>query len=403
MLPALTAAAAGKRIAVALSGGVDSTVTALLLKQKGYNLLGVYMRNWDERDESGYCHGDEEWKRVQSVCERLGMECVQVNFVREYWNNVFEVLLDGYKRGMTPNPDILCNREIKFSALLKYCQENLGAEYLATGHYAQLRVDPDGDGEEVQMLKGVDPSRDQTYFLASVRQYALRHALFPLGGMMKRSVFEVARTHGFEDIAALRESRGLCFIGKRNFTEFLSNYIEQKPGLVKLSCGKVLGEHSGVHTLTRGQRAIFRAHNDDNKSYFVDRRDPLTNTIYVVAESMHPALFNSDFILSLPSWTSTHIPKCLTVKNGVLSGIDVEPYLGPVRFTRPGAIQWLRHSSAGKHASVDCEDLLLVCNLPIRGVAPGQFGAFYRDGVCLGCAQFREVIPMDAGAIQVAF
>eukprot|EP00117_Sycon_ciliatum_P047645 scpid81556/ scgid0790/ tRNA-specific 2-thiouridylase MnmA len=395
MLPASVAAAAGKRIAVALSGGVDSTVTALLLKQKGYNLLGVYMRNWDERDENGHCHGDEEWNQVKSVCNRLDIDCVQVNFVREYWTNVFEQLLDGYRRGMTPNPDILCNREIKFSALLNHCQEKLGAEYLATGHYAQLRIDPDGDGKEVQLLKGVDPSRDQTYFLASVRQSALRRAMFPLGGMMKNSVFELARTNGFEDVATLPESRGLCFIGKRNFTKFISNYIERKPGLVKLTCGKVVGEHSGVHTLTRGQHAIFGKYERDEIGYYVCRRDPITNTIYVVTDSQHPILYNTDFTMSSPSWTNSSVPESLTTTDGVLSGVEIEPYVGPERLTRSAAIRWNQAGSAGEDIRSDCGEIAVACGLPIRAIAPGQFGVFYQGDVCIGCAQFKDALPMN--------
>ncbi|XP_065194675.1 mitochondrial tRNA-specific 2-thiouridylase 1-like [Sycon ciliatum] len=402
MLPASVAAAAGKRIAVALSGGVDSTVTALLLKQKGYNLLGVYMRNWDERDESGHCHGDEEWNQVKSVCNRLDIDCVQVNFVREYWTNVFEQLLDGYRRGMTPNPDILCNREIKFSALLNHCQEKLGAEYLATGHYAQLRIDPDGDGKEVQLLKGVDPSRDQTYFLASVRQSALRRAMFPLGGMMKRSVFELARAHGFEDIAALRESRGLCFIGKRKFAYFLSNYIEHKPGPVKLTCGKVIGEHPGVHTVTRGQQAILKYTNLSYQgTYFVNRRDPTTNTVHVVPDSRHPALYSSDYVMSWPLWTASGMPACLRDPHGVLSGLTLEPKMAPENVTRNAAMRRFSHSHLAGNGSRHSDDVLVTCSHPIRGVAPGQFGVFYQGDVCIGCAQIREALPMDEGDLTL--
>ena len=208
-----------KRVIVGMSGGVDSSVAALMLKEQGYDVLGVFMKNWEEKDENGVCTSTQDYEDVRAVCDQIGIPYYTVNFTKEYWDRVFSHFLEEYKKGRTPNPDVLCNREIKFRAFLDFAMMN-GADAMATGHFCQL----DKSGDEVKLLRGPDPNKDQTYFLYMLSQEQLRPAMFPVGHMTKAQVREIARAHGLET-AAKKDSTGVCFIGERNFKQFLKQFL----------------------------------------------------------------------------------------------------------------------------------------------------------------------------------
>ena len=213
-----------KRIIVGMSGGVDSSVAALLLKEQGYDVLGVFMKNWEEKDDSGLCTATQDYEDVCAVCDEIGIPYYTVNFTREYWDRVFSHFLEEYQRGRTPNPDVLCNREIKFRAFLDFAMKN-GADGIATGHFCRL----DKTDGRVRLLRGADSNKDQTYFLYMLSQEQLRNAMFPVGHLTKAEVRQIAREHGL-DTAEKKDSTGVCFIGERNFKKFLSGFLPAQPG-----------------------------------------------------------------------------------------------------------------------------------------------------------------------------
>ncbi len=236
------------RVVVGMSGGVDSSVAALLLKEEGYDVIGIFMKNWDDTDENGVCTATEDYNDVIRVCNQIGIPYYAVNFEKQYWDKVFTYFLDEYKAGRTPNPDVMCNKEIKFKAFLEHALK-LGADYLATGHYAQVK---DVDGE-VKMLRGIDNNKDQTYFLNQLGQEQLEKVMFPLGAMDKKKVREIAVEAGLAT-ATKKDSTGICFIGERNFKEFLSGYLPAQKGIMETMGGKKVGEHDGLMYYTIGQR-----------------------------------------------------------------------------------------------------------------------------------------------------
>jgi tRNA-specific 2-thiouridylase len=233
-----------KTVVVGMSGGVDSSVSALLMKLQGYRVIGLFMKNWDETNPDGSCSADKDFQDVIKVCDHLDIPYYSINLVKEYWDGVFSEFLEDYKKGLTPNPDILCNREIKFKVFLQRAML-LGADYLATGHYCQL--------SEGKLLKGSDPNKDQTYFLYAVDKKAFDHVLFPIGHLPKPKVRELATLYGLAT-SAKKDSTGICFIGERNFKAFLSQYIESTKGDFVTLEGKVLGKHDGTCFYTLGQR-----------------------------------------------------------------------------------------------------------------------------------------------------
>ena len=266
------------RVVVGMSGGVDSSVSAYLLKQQGYDVVGVFMKNWDEKNDSGVCTVTEDYQDVAKVAAEIGIPYYSVNFEKEYWDNVFSYFLDEYKRGRTPNPDVLCNKEVKFKAFLDYAME-LDADYIAMGHYAQIRRDEDGI---VHMLRGADPNKDQTYFLSQLTQKHLQKAMFPIGGMQKAEVRRIAEEAGLAT-AHKKDSTGVCFIGERNFSKFLGEFLPAQPGVMKTFEGEVKGQHYGLMNYTIGQRRGLGIGGDgkSNEPWFVVGKDIKTNTLYV--------------------------------------------------------------------------------------------------------------------------
>ena len=267
-----------KTVVVGMSGGVDSSVSALLLKQQGYNVIGLFMQNWEETDENDVCSAQQDYDDMRKVCDKIGIPYFSVNFSKEYYERVFEYFLESYKQGRTPNPDVLCNREIKFGPFIKKALQ-LGADYIATGHYAKLE---EKDGL-FYLKKAYDKNKDQTYFLNQLTQDQLKQVIFPLADLTKPQVREIAKKAGL-NTATKKDSTGICFIGERNFRKFLSNYLPAKSGNIKTLDEKIIGKHNGLMYYTIGQRkglGIGGQKDSNGEAWFVVKKDLSTNTLYV--------------------------------------------------------------------------------------------------------------------------
>lgn len=295
-----------KKVVCAISGGVDSCISAYLLKQKGFNVHGIFMRNWDVMEENTDCSIDEDAADAAYICAKLKIPFQEVNFVREYWNEVFCDLIEGYTNGITPNPDVLCNQRIKFGHFFKHAVDKLGADYIATGHYAKSSLGQFLENKNVQkdrgtnLLRPKDQSKDQTLFLSQINQQALSRTMFPIGGYFKTEVKQIAKDIGMEHFANKKESAGICFIGRRNFQDFMSDYVKPIPGnFVDLDSGKIVGKHNGVHLWTIGQRVLIGGL---NIAYFVLNKITDSSDIYVVSGWDHPALYHDQLILGNPHW-----------------------------------------------------------------------------------------------------
>lgn len=270
---------ANTRVVVGMSGGVDSSVTALLLKEQGYDVIGIFMKNWDDTDELGYCTATEDYKDVALVADQIGIPYYSVNFEKEYHDRVFSYFLEEYKKGRTPNPDVMCNKEIKFKAFLDYAME-LGADYVATGHYARVVRDEDG---KAHLLRGKDSNKDQTYFLSQLSQEQLSKAMFPLGEIEKSEVREIAEKANLAT-AKKKDSTGICFIGERDFKDFLMNYLPAKSGEMQTLDGEVVGKHDGLMYYTIGQRkglGIGGSKDGTNEPWFAIGKNLEKNVLYV--------------------------------------------------------------------------------------------------------------------------
>nr|WP_128896539.1 tRNA 2-thiouridine(34) synthase MnmA [Longirhabdus pacifica] len=291
------------RVVVGMSGGVDSSVTALLLKQQGYEVIGIFMKNWDDTDEDGVCTAEEDAKDVRRVCQQLDIPYYTVNFEKEYSEKVFQYFLDEYKSGRTPNPDVMCNREIKFGEFLDKAL-SLGAEKIATGHYARV-VEEDG---KYQLLRGVDDNKDQTYFLSKLNQYQLSKAMFPIGHLPKKEVRKIAEEAGLYT-AKKKDSTGVCFIGERNFKEFLSQFLPAQSGEIQTLDGEVKGRHDGLMYYTLGQRqGLGIGGSGSGEPWFVAGKDLKNNVLHVVQGGKHPALFSNHLLAEDFVWISDEAP-----------------------------------------------------------------------------------------------
>ena len=298
--------AAGTRVAVGLSGGVDSAVAALLLRDHGCDVLPVFMKNWEEDDDDGYCSAAADLADAERVCESLGLTLRTVNFSAEYWERVFEQLVAGYRAGQTPNPDTLCNRELKFGPFRHYAHD-LGAEWLATGHYA--RVLPHADGG-VRLLCGLDPGKDQSYFLYLLGQSELRRAVFPLGSLRKHAVRNLALRAGLP-VHHKRDSTGICFVGERPFRTFMQRFMVLRPGPVQDMSGHEIGQHQGAACYTPGQReglGIGGRRGGTGAPWYVATRDLARNIIVAVQGRDHPALWRRLVHTESANWIGGHAP-----------------------------------------------------------------------------------------------
>ncbi|MDR0691197.1 MAG: tRNA 2-thiouridine(34) synthase MnmA [Streptococcaceae bacterium] len=353
---------AKSRVVVGMSGGVDSSVAALLLKEQGYDAIGVFMKNWDDTDEMGACNATEDYQDVARVADQIGIPYYSVNFEKEYWDHVFEYFLAEYRRGRTPNPDVLCNREIKFKAFLNYALK-LGANYIATGHYAQVHKSEDG---VVHLLRGADQKKDQTYFLCQLSQKQLQKVLFPLGTLQKQEVRVIAELAGLAT-AKKKDSTGVCFIGEKDFKQFLANYLPAQKGKMKKLEGIEMGDHDGLMYYTIGQReglGIGGQRGGENEPWFVVGKDLATNTLYVGQGFNHPALMATSLEASEIYFTT--------------DGEKPSEFTCTAKFRyrqKDVKVEVILHES--KRATVDFAE-------PVRAVTPGQAVVFYDGEECLG-------------------
>jgi tRNA-specific 2-thiouridylase len=352
---------AGERIVVGMSGGVDSSVAALLLKRQGYEVVGLFMKNWEDDDDDEYCSTRADLIDCASVAEVIGIDLEVVNFSAEYKERVFSAFLAEYSAGRTPNPDVLCNAEIKFKAFLDHAIA-LGAKRIATGHYARLR---EVDGQ-FELLRALDHSKDQSYFLHRLNQAQLARVLFPLGELKKVEVRKIAKEAGLHNFAK-RDSTGICFIGERPFREFLNRYLEAKPGPMRTPEGRTVGEHIGLSFYTIGQRkgvGIGGLKNTAGGAWYVCGKDLEKNELIVVQGHDHPLLLSSRLLAQDLAWVSGEGPR---------SG---ESYSAKTRYRQADAA--CRIQSAGG------EDLEVEFTTPQWAVTPGQSVVLYRDDACLG-------------------
>ncbi len=352
------------KVVVAMSGGVDSSVAALLLQQEGYEVIGLFMRNWDSTlnyDLQGnpfydnyICPQEKDYRDAQAICHKLGIELHRVDFIQEYWDEVFSYFLNELQKNRTPNPDIMCNKYIKFDVFLDKALA-LGADYVATGHYARLV-----DGK---LLKGVDKNKDQTYFLSQVPKEKFAKVIFPLGNLYKSEVKEIARKHDLK-VANKKESMGICFIGKRNFKDFLKNYLPAQPGKIKdLSTGEIVGDHEGLMYYTIGQRRGLNIGGTKDR-LFVVGKDLSENHLYVASEEKY--LLSDEAVIE-------HVNRLTALPTNCQAKFRYRQKEYAVTIVASGS-DWVR-----------------IKYQPVKAVTPGQACVFYDGAVCLGGGIIKEV------------
>ncbi len=357
------------KVIVGMSGGVDSSVSAALLLEQGYQVEGLFMKNWDEDDGTEYCTAMDDLADAQAVSDRLGIKLHTANFAAEYWDNVFEHFLHEYQAGRTPNPDILCNREIKFKAFLDYALM-LGADLIATGHYTR-RADRDG---QTLLLRGLDSNKDQSYFLHAVAGEQLARTLFPVGELEKPEVRRIAEKYQLAT-ARKKDSTGICFIGERRFSDFLKRYLPAQPGDIETTDGQVIGRHHGLMYHTIGQRqglGIGGLQGAGEEPWYVLRKDLTRNVLVVGQGNDHPWLFSSALECSSIYWVNPlqiSEPMRLTAK---------------VRYRQPDQDCTIEPGANG---------YLIRFDQPQRAVTPGQSVVLYQDDVCLGGGVIERAIP----------
>jgi len=350
-----------KNIIVGMSGGVDSSVTALLLLKQGHTVTGLFMKNWEEDDGTDYCTARQDLDDAQQVCDQLGIPLHTINFSTEYWDEVFTVFLEEFKAGRTPNPDILCNKHIKFKAFLNYSTTELGADYIATGHYARVTQSKG----TFQLLKGLDPNKEQSYFLYTLGQTALSKTLFPIGHLHKPEIRLLAQQAGFQNHQK-KDSTGICFIGERKFSEFLQRYLPSQPGAIKTPDGRLIGQHHGLMYYTFGQRqglGIGGVKDSPDEPWYVLDKNLAENILIVAQGHDHPLLMHNTLEAGQLDWCSTPLTantEC-TAKTRYRQA-DQRCYVEPLADNR-------------------CK---VTFKTPQRAITPGQSIVFYDNEVCLG-------------------
>lgn len=359
-----------KRVILGMSGGVDSSVSALLLKEAGYEVIALFMKNWDEKFDDGACTATEDANDARNVASQLGIPFYTINFEKEYWDRVFTYFLDEYKKGRTPNPDVMCNQEIKFNAFLDYAL-GLEADYIAMGHYAQVKE----ENGKYFLLRGKDQGKDQSYFLSRIDQAALSKTLFPIGHLKKEKVRQIAEEHNLYT-AKKKDSTGICFIGERNFDEFLDRYLLSKEGDIVDVNGGVLGKHKGLIHYTIGQRrGIGIGGIGTGEPWFVAGKDLRKNILYVAQGAKHPALYSTSLIGEDTKWILGEAPKT--------------PFKCTAKFRYrqadiPVTVQLLENG-----------ELHIEYDYPVKAVTPGQAAVLYDGDVCLGNCIIKSTESLD--------
>ncbi|WP_371195243.1 tRNA 2-thiouridine(34) synthase MnmA [Glaciecola sp. SC05] len=352
------------KVIVGMSGGVDSSVSALLLQQQGYQVEGLFMKNWEEDDNDEYCAAAEDLADAQAVADKLGIKLHKINFAAEYWDNVFEYFLAEYKAGRTPNPDIMCNKEIKFKAFLEFAAEDLGADFIATGHYCQRRL----INGKWQLLRGHDANKDQSYFLYTLSHEHIAKTLFPIGDIDKPEVRKIAEQH---DLVThnKKDSTGICFIGERKFKDFLAQYLPAQPGIIETVDGESIGKHEGLMYHTLGQRKglfIGGSANHGEQPWYVVDKDIQRNVLIVAQGADHPRLYSDGLIADQIHWVSR------------------TPLTQPFRATVK--TRYRQSDIPCTLTPLDKNRIHVVFDTPQKAVTPGQSAVFYADDVCLGGA-----------------
>ncbi len=375
-----------QRVVVGLSGGVDSAVSAWLLKQQGYEVIGIFMKNWEDDDDSEYCSSRQDFLDAASVADVIGIDMEHVNFAAEYKDRVFAEFLREYQAGRTPNPDILCNAEIKFKAFLDHAMR-LGADKIATGHYCRVRLNESTGKHE--LLKGLDPLKDQSYFLHRLNQDQLRNTLFPVGELPKTEVRRIAAEIGLPN-AKKKDSTGICFIGERPFREFLNRYIQKEPGPIRDDQGRVIGQHVGLSFYTLGQRQGLgiggvktqgaQKGGGEHAPWFVARKDVARNTLWVVQGHDHPWLQSPQLQALDASWVAGSAPA-------------LGSYGAKTRYRQADATCVLAPNGEGAFA--------LAFNEPQWAVTPGQSAVLYDGEVCLGGGVIHAATATEAPLPEV--
>lgn len=354
------------KVVVGMSGGVDSSVVACLLKEQGYDVIGLFMHNWEEDDENGVCTSVNDYEDVKRVCNKIGIPYFSVNFAQEYLDRVFKYFLEEYEKGRTPNPDVLCNREIKFGPFLEYAK-SLGADYIATGHYAKVHR----ENGLTYLQKAKDTNKDQTYFLNQLNQEQLKNVLFPLGDMLKPDVRKIAEKYGLST-AEKKDSTGICFIGERRFRQFLKNYIPCNSGDIVDLSGNIVGKHEGVIYYTLGQRKglnIGGKSDGNGKRWFVVDKNVKENKL-IVSQGEPDELFSNGLVAYNVNW------------------IPSEP-----KEKEFECFAKFRYRQPDQRVKVKIEDDRIVVNFveKQRAVTPGQYVVFYDEINCLGGGVIEEV------------
>jgi tRNA-specific 2-thiouridylase len=347
-------------VAIGMSGGVDSSVAAYLLKESGYQVFGIFMQNWSPDQPDDHCTAEQDLSDAKSICDQLGIPLYPVNFSQDYWDLVFEKCLDVFRAGDTPNPDVLCNRHIKFDKMLHFAK-SLGADYLATGHYAQNLLKEDG----FHLAKGLDHQKDQSYFLYMLKQNQLCHAIFPLGALEKSEVRAIAQAQGFLT-AHKKDSTGICFIGERQFKPFLQEFMLKKPGNIVTQSREIIGKHDGLMFYTLGQRQglnIGGHKNGNGEPWYVASKNFEHNELIVVQGSDHEALYTKTIKATQPNW----IHQCASLQQ-----------------TLHIKSRYRQKDQEATLIQIDENEFIVECKEPQFAITPGQSVVCYDGEICLG-------------------